>query len=248
MQKQLPIMAHLVLGYPTLADSLATAEAYVRAGIRTLELQIPFSHPTADGPVITAACQEAAGPQGVTVTDCLLAIRSLREDFPEQEIIVMSYLNRVFNFGLEQFAQALESLNVKHLIVPDLPVDNPVAARLQGSGVQWVPVLAANVSDERLEKLLSAGFDFYYLMADFKITGAAFSLHPRLKIVIAAIKRTRPEASVGIGFGISTPGQARLAAAEADLAIIGSALIRPGRGAIEQLFIRFAANFCPAAI
>lgn len=240
MQKQLPIMAHLVLGYPTLADSLATAETYIRAGVQTLELQIPFSHPTADGPVITAACQEAAGPQGVTVADCLAAIRSIRERFPEQEIIVMSYLNRLFTYGLGKFAQALDHLNIRHLIVPDLPVDSALAAEItlfrptaqsrrteeHAGQIGLVPVLAANISDERLEKLLSAGFDFYYLMADFKITGAAFSLHPRLKTVIATIKKTRPTARIGIGFGISTPEQARLAAEEADLAIIGSALIR----------------------
>ena len=64
----MPVMAHLVLGYPTLAESLRTAETYIRAGVQVLELQIPFSHPTADGPVITAACREAVR-QGVTVRD-----------------------------------------------------------------------------------------------------------------------------------------------------------------------------------
>lgn len=243
--KKIPLMAHLVLGYPTLQESLKTAEAYVAAGVQILELQIPFSHPTADGPVITAACREAALQQRVTVADCLSAIRHLRERHPEQEMIVMSYLNRVFAYGAERFVAALETLNIRHLIVPDLPVDSALAGRIRAAatGLQLVPVLAANASDERLEQLLSGDFDFFYLMADFKITGSAFSLHPRLRTIITRIRAARPAARVGIGFGISTPEQALLAVGEADLAIVGSALIRArdeGRLAevLEGFFMR----------
>lgn len=226
--KNIPVMAHLVLGYPSLAESLTTAEAYIAAGVQVLELQIPFSHPTADGPVITAACREAAGRQAVGVADCLSAIHTLREKYPAQEIVVMSYLNRIFAFGAGRFLGELNRLGVGRLIVPDLPVDSALALewQRQAGRLQLVPVLAANVRDERLDQLLEAGFDFFYLMADFKITGAAFSLHPRLKSIITKIKTARPGATVGIGFGISTPEQARLAASEADLAIVGSALIR----------------------
>lgn len=221
-------MAHLVLGYPTLPESLETAAAYIASGVKILELQIPFSHPTADGPLITAACQEAALRQQVTVADCLAAIGRLRERYPEQEIFVMSYLNRVFAYGAERFVADLEALGIRHLIVPDLPVDSTLARRIQAAsaGLRLVPVLAANLSDERLEKLLSDGFDFFYLMADFKITGSAFSLHPRLRTLIARIRAACPDARIGIGFGISIPEQALLAATEADLAIVGSALIR----------------------
>lgn len=245
--KKIPLMAHLVLGYPTLSESLDTAGAYVRAGVQVLELQVPFSHPTADGPVITAACREAAGPQGVTVEDCLEAIKSIRGRHPSQEIVVMSYLNRVFAYGLERFDAALSRLNIRHLIVPDLPVDAVPARDL--TNLKLVPVLAANVAEERLEKLLAAGFDFFYLMADFKITGAEFSLHPRLKTIISTIKTANPAARVGIGFGIATPEQARLAAEESDLAIVGSALIRArDEGRLEALLDDFRAIFAEKEI
>jgi tryptophan synthase alpha subunit len=101
-----PVMAHLVLGYPTLAASLETAEQYIAAGVQILELQIPFSHPTADGPVITAACQ-AATRQGVSVRDCIDAIGQLRSRHPQQEIMVMSYLNRLYTFGFQDFMAAI---------------------------------------------------------------------------------------------------------------------------------------------
>lgn len=225
-EPQLPVMGHLVLGYPTLADSLKTAETYVRAGIEILELQIPFSHPTADGPVITAACREAVENQKVTVQQCIEAVASLRTTFPEQEIMVMSYVNRLYAYGFGRFAAEMQRLGVKHIIVPDLPVDSPTAAELMAGGVQLVPVLAANISDARLQMLLDRGFDFFYLMSDFKITGSGFSLNPRLTDIIQTIKAAPQMPRVGIGFGISTPGQAQLIAEAADVAIIGSALIQ----------------------
>jgi tryptophan synthase alpha chain len=219
-------MSHLVLGYPTLEDSIATAEQYIAAGYDILELQIPFSHPTADGPVITQACRDAVEKGNVTVEDCLGAIAGIREKYPDQEIIVMTYLNRIFAFGLERFCLEMEALGIQHIIVPDLPVDSPQARIILDQKVQLVPVLAANVHPGRLDKLLGMGFDFFYLMSDFKITGSTFSLHPRLQEVIERIKTANPLARVGIGFGISTAEQVRLVTTHADYAIIGSTLIK----------------------
>ena len=225
VSQQIPVMGHLVLGYPTLEESIRTAETYIAAGVAILELQIPFSHPTADGPVITAACQEAVERQHVSVDDSLAAIRTIRNKFPEQEIMVMSYVNRVYAYGLKKFVEAMSDLHIKHLIVPDLPVDDS-SFIIHHSSLKLVPVLAANVSDARLEKLLAMDFDFFYLMSDFKITGSTFSLNPRLQGVIDRIRQSSPAKRVGIGFGISTPEQARLVADVADVAIIGSALIQ----------------------
>lgn len=241
----MPIMAHLVLGYPSLSDSLQTARQYVEAGIEILELQIPFSHPTADGPVITQACQEAT-QQGVSVRDCLEAIKTLRNWFPQQEIMIMSYLNRIYSFGLEAFIQEMETLGIEHLIIPDLPVD---ALKWPARTLKLVPVLAANTSDARLQKLLEKGFDFFYLMSDFKITGSDFSLHPELQKIIMKI-RTAPQAPrIGIGFGISTPEQALKVASEADVAIIGSALILAQKTGkleeyLESLRLAFQTGSC----
>lgn len=241
-------MAHLVLGFPNLEESLRTAATYIRAGVQVLELQIPFSHPTADGPVITAACREAVR-QGVKVQNCIDAVKRLREQFPEQEIMVMSYLNRIYSFGFQKFVEEMEDLNIRHLIVPDLPVDEFSIH----STVKLVPVLAANVSDARLEKLLGMGFDFFYLMSDFKITGSTFSLHPRLREMIEKIKsggdsKSPPDLPrIGIGFGISTPEQVRLVAQEADLAIIGSALIKAQQENLLADYLEALRNaFAPA--
>lgn len=226
-------MAHLVLGYPTLQTSIRTAEQYIAAGCAILELQVPFSHPTADGAVITEACRVAALDQGVSMSDCLQAIEFLRKKYPSQEIMVMSYANRLYNFGLERFRSEMERLEVSRLIIPDLPVDSvliPASRR-----VQLVPVLAANVTDARLECLLGLGCDFFYLMSDFKITGGTFSLHPRLAQLATRIRLANPAARIGIGFGIETPEQVKAVLEVADYAIIGSALIRAQKeGRLDQ--------------
>jgi tryptophan synthase alpha chain len=219
------IMAHLVLGYPSLEESLKTAVQYVHSGVEILELQVPFSHPTADGPVITRACQEATR-QEVSVADCLVAISTLREQFPTQEIMVMSYLNRVYAYGFQQFVERLSELSIRHLIVPDLPVDQAENFIPDGSPLRLVPVLAANVSEDRLSKLLQMDYDFFYLMSDFKITGSGFSLHPSLAAITDKIHAKNETNRVGIGFGISTLAQIRAVMEVADVAIIGSSLIQ----------------------
>lgn len=250
-------MGHLVLGFPTLAESIRTAGLYVQAGLEILELQIPFSHPTADGPVITAACREAVENQRVTMADCLEAIRTIRTQYPAQEIMVMSYINRVFTYGMEKFRREMTDLDIRHLIVPDLPVDFPGFKDLESLSPQLVPVLAANVSEARLEKLLALDFDFFYLMSDFKITGSTFSLHPRLQQVIRKIKTPNTihelpnTRRVGIGFGVSTPEQAGSVAEVADIAIIGSALIQAqteGRLDVYLKSLRNAFNLATASI
>ena len=230
-----PLMCHLVLGYPSLAESLRTAEAYIAAGCEILELQIPFSHPTADGPLITEACRHAVEKNGVDIEACLDLVAEIRRRHPQQNIVLMSYLNPLFVFGLEKTAEKLLALDIHYLIVPDLPVDSPQAALLgfchpvkdpirDDKGLKLIPVLGANISDQRLEKLLASGFDFFYLMSDFKITGATFSLHPRLNAIISRLHAAG--ARCGIGFGISTPQQAKLAVEACGLAIVGSAFIQ----------------------
>jgi tryptophan synthase alpha chain len=222
---KMPVMGHLVIGYPNLAESIATAESYIRAGIAILELQIPFSHPTADGAVITEACREAVEVQKVSVDDSLSAIQTLRERYPAQEMVVMSYINRIFAYGLPKFAAAMQRSGIRYLIVPDLPVDSDVARQLTDNGLMLIPVLAANITPVRLADLLAMDFDLFYLMSDFKITGSGFSLNPRLQEIVQAIKAAHPAARTGIGFGISTPEQAQMVCEVADFAIIGSALI-----------------------
>jgi tryptophan synthase alpha chain len=219
-----PIMGHLVLGYPNLATSLETAGAYAAAGLRFLELQIPFSHPTADGPVITEANRHAI-VHGTTVPDCLATIQNIHERHPAQTLVAMTYANRVFASGMDVLCGQLAASGVRHLIVPDLALDSPLAQPLwQQQHLGLVPVIGPNMTPERLEKLLARGPKLIYAMSGYKLTGTAFSLDPRLPDLIAQCRQAGAE--VGIGFGIDSRAAINAVLEIADFAIVGSALIK----------------------
>ena len=217
-------MAHTVIGYPSLEESQVIVEKYIKAGFEILELQIPFSHPTADGSVLTQANQVAA--EKTTVEQSFDFLKSINANNPTQKIMAMTYLNKVFAYGVNAFCDQLAAVNVPYLIVPDLPFDSPFAKQIhEHKTVQLIPVLSANVSDERLKKALANRPDYLYVMADYKITGSGFSIHPKVKQLIEKAKAIHP-CKVGLGFGISTAEQVQIVLQVADFAIMGTALMK----------------------
>ncbi len=215
-------MAHTVIGYPTLEESQKIVELYMEKGFEILELQIPFSHPTADGSVLTQANRVAA--QHTSTQQSFDFLKEVRQTAPSQKIMVMTYLNKLFSFGITEFCDQMKALEIPYLIIPDLPFDSPFAQYIHDHPfVQLVPVLSANVTTERLEKALENKPDYVYLMADFKITGTSFSLHENLQDLIQKIKRIHP-AQIGLGFGIKTAEHVQTTLEIADFAIMGSAL------------------------
>ena len=218
------IMAHTVIGYPNLEASRDIVEQYTKAGFQILELQIPFSHPTADGTVLTQANRLAA--EHTTVQQSLDFLKDINKTHPNQHIMAMTYFNKIFAYGTDRFCDELTAANISHLIVPDLPFDSPFAKEInQHASVQLVPVLSANVSEERLQKVMQHKPDYLYIMADYKITGSAFSIHPKVQQLIQNAKKLHP-AKVGLGFGISTAEQVQTVLEVADFAIMGSALMK----------------------
>lgn len=221
-------MGHLVLGYPSLDDSYRTACLYADLGVSILELQIPFSDPSADGPVITEA-NTAALAAGATVDACLALLAQLRQEYPRLPIVPMTYANKVFARKPELLAAELLALGIDHIIVPDLPCDDALAARLHAAGLKTVPVLAANTPLKRLPALLAQGPRWGYLMSGFQITGQGFDLNPDVPPLVAEVRRLAPEIKLGVGFGISERAHLQALAAFADFGIIGSAWIRARR-------------------
>ena len=221
----MPIMGHLVMGYPSLEQSYQNARTYAKAGFEILELQIPFSHPTADGTVITQANRIATEENHVTIEDCFKLIKQLKDEFPQQEIVIMTYLNKVYHYGIDNFIEQSNQLGVKNLIIPDLPFDDVIAKKINASNkVKVIPVIAANIPNDRLEKAIDQDPDHFYIMSEFKITGQGFGLHENITSRIEFIK-SKSKAKIGIGFGISTKEHVNTITSIADYAIIGSALI-----------------------
>lgn len=225
------IMTHVVLGYPTLEKSIEIVRAMDQAGARIIELQIPFSDPIADGPVIMEANQIAL-EQGITPRDCLEAMRTLSSQV-SAPLLFMTYFNIPFSFGgglcsfIEQAAQA----GATGLIIPDLPPEESdfgVLLKLsQEHGLFVVPLVSPLSSPERLKKIALASLPqgFVYCVSTTGTTGVRRSLPDNLAQYTATVRQSfnRP---LALGFGLSTAEQVQEAGKFVEIAVVGSATIK----------------------
>ena len=222
--KRAALMPYVMAGFPTLADSVAIGQACVQAGADVIELGVPYSDPLADGPVIHAAGTRALAA-GATMAGVLEVARALAPSVP---VVLMCYANMVFAPGAERFLERLARSGACGLIVPDLPLEE--AAELRGAcdsrDLALVPLVAPTTPPERLAAIGASARGFLYAVSVVGTTGERDALQARLAEVIARAKAST-EVPVALGFGISTPQQARQAAdAGADGVIVGTRLVR----------------------
>lgn len=224
--KSMKIMGHMVIGYPSLSRSYEIAKIYIKNGIDILELQIPFSHPTADGPIITLA-NKTAIKNKTSWKDCFNFLDQLRKEFPSQLIYLMTYTNKLISLDFNILFLNLKKLKINELIIPDLPFDSPEYNNIEkSSNIKLIPVININISEYRLNKLLEKKPKFIYLMSGFKITGTNFKLHKKIKSFIKEIK-LKHNTLIGIGFGIDSYNDVlSVKYSNADILIIGSSLIK----------------------
>ena len=151
-EREILLMTHIVAGYPSFDDSLKVVEQMVEAGVDLMELQVPFSEPIADGPVILHANQESLAA-GSRVARCLdfAAEVSKRFDIP---FLVMSYYNILFKFGVHRFCEALAERGVKGAIVPDLPPEeaDEYLSAMAELGLDPIFIFSPNTSDENVRR------------------------------------------------------------------------------------------------
>jgi tryptophan synthase alpha chain len=242
------LMPYLMGGYPTLEDSLAIGEACVRAGADLLELGMPYSDPLADGPVIHAAGTRALAA-GANVAGVLEVARGLAASVP---VVLMCYANMVIAPGAEAFVARLAQTGACGLIVPDLPLEEAaeIRAACDAHGLALVQLVAPTTTPERMAAIGEQARGFLYTVSVVGTTGerAASSLSERFGEVLARA-RASTSVPVALGFGISTPEQARAAAdSGADGVIVGTRLVRAAgdapadpAGAVEALVAEFAA-------
>lgn len=218
------LMPYLMGGYPDLETSRQIGLAYARSGADLMELGVPFSDPLADGPVIHAAATRALAA-GATVDGVLELARDLAAELP---VVIMCYANPIYGRGVDRFADLLVARGVSGLIVPDLPLEEAVDLRAAcaARGLAFVPLAAPTTPVERLERIGAGATGFLYTVSVTGTTGERAGVDGRLETVIARAAAHAP-VPVAVGFGISTPEQARAAAeAGADGVIVGSRLVR----------------------
>jgi tryptophan synthase alpha chain len=247
--KRAALMPYLMAGFPTLEQSLAVGEACVRAGADMLELGVPYSDPLADGPVIQEAGTRALAA-GASVGGVLEVARALAPSVP---VVLMCYANMVFAPGADAFVERLARSGACGLIVPDLPLEESSGLRdaCDARGLSLVALVAPTTTTERLRAIGASARGFLYTVSVVGTTGEREALHVRFGDVVARAKAST-EVPVALGFGISTPEQARQAAeAGADGVIVGTRLVRAAgagedpAGAVGVLVGELAAALAP---
>ena len=218
------LMPYVMAGFPTLEDSLAIGRQCVDAGADVIELGVPYSDPLADGPVIHAAGTRALAA-GANMAGVLEVARALAPSVP---VVLMCYSNMVFAPGAEEFLERLARSGACGLIVPDLPLEESatVRAACDARGLALVPLAAPTTTPQRLAAIGALARGFLYAVSVVGTTGERAALQDRFAQVVARAKAATA-VPVALGFGISTPQQARLAAdAGADGVIVGTRLVR----------------------
>jgi tryptophan synthase alpha chain len=235
-------MPYLMGGFPDLGASRAVGEACIDAGANLLELGVPFSDPLADGPVIHAAATDALAA-GATLHGVLRVCESLAEQVP---VVLMVYANAVLAGGDSAFVERAAAAGAAGLIVPDLPHDEATSLRevCDAGGLALVPLAAPNTPPERLERIAADARGFVYTVSVAGTTGERSELPPGLRNTVQRVQDAS-EVPVAVGFGISTPEQARQVAEIADGVIVGSRVVRAagegGPDAVAEVVAELAA-------
>jgi tryptophan synthase alpha chain len=224
-QGRAALMPYFTLGYPNLDDSLPILEAIANAGADLIELGIPFSDPLADGPTIQRSTHIAL-EGGMTVQHCLDLTRQLRARGVTQPLLLMGYYNPILAYGVSRFVADAAAAGADGFIVPDLPPEEAgeMQAACERHRLALVYLLAPTSPPERVAYLARQTRGFLYLVSLTGVTGARQDLPSDLDDFVS---RVRGQASipVAVGFGISTPAQAKAVGRVADGVIVGSALI-----------------------
>lgn len=223
--KRAALMPYLPLGYPTIPVSRELILAAQEAGADILELGVPFSDPLADGPVIQHATQVAL-ENGMNLKRCLDMVQDARSNGVTIPLVLMGYYNPLLRYELKKFTRDAFEVGADGVIVPDLPVEEAVELQhdANSQGLHLIFLAAPTSDEERLKKIGKETRGFIYLVSLTGTTGVREGLADGLE---EFVKRTRTvtDKPVCVGFGISTPDNARRVGEYADGVIVGSALV-----------------------
>ena len=224
-QKKILLMTHIVLGYPSLGDSLRIIESMVDAGVDLMELQIPFSEPTADGPVIVRANQEALNG-GVTVKDCLKLAEKVAGTF-DIPFLIMSYYNILFRFGVKDFITAMAGCGLRGAIIPDLPPEEgrQYLDEMHAHNLAPVLIFSPTTSTDRMGYISSFAKGFIYCVARKGVTGESTTFSEALAGYLARCRQATA-LPLALGFGVKEKADIDYLKDKADIAVIGSQTIR----------------------
>jgi tryptophan synthase alpha chain len=234
------LVPFLTAGFPDEETFLGLLQAASDAGCPVIEIGIPFSDPIADGPVIQESSKVAL-EKGMSLRRAL-ALAATASETNSATLVVMSYFNPILQMGVKSFAERAEGAGIRGVIVPDVPLEESTDLRpdLSHRGVALVDLIAPTSSTGRIQKITATADGFVYLVSVAGVTGMRSSLSSDLGSLVTRV-RAHTDLPLYVGFGVSTPEQAREVSEQADGVIVGSALIRTiqeartSKGAIRRV-------------
>ena len=228
----------LTCGDPDLETTEAAVRAMAQAGADLIELGIPFSDPTAEGPVIQAANGRALAA-GTTTDKIFEMVRRLRQDVTVP-MVFMTYANVVFSYGTERFLSTATEIGMDGLILPDVPYEEkeefaPVCRKY---GLDFISLIAPT-SQGRIARIAQEAEGFLYCVSSLGVTGVRGEITTDVGRMVWLAKQAQPSLPCAVGFGVSTPEQGAVMARAADGVIVGSAIVKLfaqyGREAVPQI-------------
>ena len=223
------LVCYLTAGDPSLEATERIALAMARAGADIIEIGVPFSDPMADGPIIQRACERALS-SGATLGGILQTVRKIK-DSADVPLLLFGYCNPFYRYGTDKLAKDARAAGADGVLAVDLPPEEAGGfhSSLRQNGLDEVFLLSPNTNDGRIEAIAKMAGGFVYLVSVTGVTGSRpdmdYSGGGGLAELVEKI-REKTNLPVGVGFGISTPEQARKVAAFADAVIVGSAIMK----------------------
>ena len=223
--KDILLMTHIVLGYPSFETNREVIRAMVENGVDCIEMQIPFSEPMADGPVILKANQDSLA-RGATIDECLAfgAEMCATHDIP---FLYMTYFNIVYKYGEQRFLDQAVKAGIQGLILPDLPPEEGIdlCKTAKQKGIAPIMIYSPTSTDERMEELAGYGAGFIYCTARKGVTGTHRELDSEFTSYLERCRRAT-SLPLAVGFGIQNRTDIEALIGVADMGVVGSRTIK----------------------
>lgn len=236
-EKKKAFIAFLTAGDPDIETTEKLIYEMAENGVDLIEVGIPFSDPIAEGVVIQEADLRAL-QNGVTTDEIFAMIERVRPNI-KIPLVFMTYCNVIFGYGTDRFIKKCSEIGIDGLIIPDVPFEEKeeLSPYCQKYGIELVS-LVAPTSKERVSEIAKSAEGFLYIVSSLGVTGVREKINTDISSIVVSAKAVS-EIPCAVGFGISTPEQAKAMAAQADGIIIGSAIVRIiakyGRESIEPV-------------
>ena len=224
-QKPILLMPHLVLGYPSFDENLKMIRTMVEAGAEIIELQIPFSEPMSDGPVILRA-NDLSLKNGTSTSKCLEFCQKVCAEFKDTIFVFMTYYNILFSYGVDKFISRAQQANIQGLIVPDLPPEEGAEyiESCKNRGMSPIFIFAPTHSEERLRAISEYSQGMVYGVGRKGVTGIKTEFDSSLHGLIERYRKAT-DLPLALGFGVQEKGDVAALVGSVDIAVIGTKLL-----------------------